>query len=85
MGRFVPAGKVNEFYGFFAFSGKATAFRGPLLLGEFTRLFASQRAGMAVVALFFVAGAVLLLRIDEGRGILERKNGPPEPSRPPVA
>ena len=41
MGRFVPPDKETEFYGFFAFSGKATAFLGPLLLGQFTTLFDS--------------------------------------------
>ena len=33
MGRFVPPDKENEFFGFFAFSGKFTAFLGPFLLG----------------------------------------------------
>ena len=30
MGRFTPKSKENEFYGYFAFSGKMTAFIGPL-------------------------------------------------------
>ncbi len=68
MGRFVPEDKRNEFYGLFAFSGKATAFVGPFLLGELTRLFASQRAGMAVVLVFFVIGLALIRRVDEERG-----------------
>jgi UMF1 family MFS transporter len=49
MGRFVPPAKENEFYGFFAFSGKATAFLGPLMLGQLTQWFDSQRAGVASV------------------------------------
>ncbi|MEX0599143.1 MAG: MFS transporter, partial [Rhodothermales bacterium] len=68
MGRFIPLDKENEFFGFFAFSGKATAFLGPVLLGIVTGLFDSQRAGMSVVILFFVAGALLLFRVDEKRG-----------------
>lgn len=68
MGRFVPAHKRNEFYGLYAFSGKATAFMGPFLLGELTRRFGSQRAGMAVVLVFFVIGLALLHRVDEERG-----------------
>ena len=68
MGRFVPEDKKNEFYGLFAFSGKATAFLGPFLLGELTRLFASQRAGMAVVLVFFVTGLAVVRRVDEERG-----------------
>lgn len=69
MGRFVPPTKENEFYGFFAFSGKATAFLGPFLLGQLTHAFGSQRAGVAVVVLFFLAGGLLLLRVDEAEGI----------------
>ena len=69
MGRFIPTGKENEYYGLFAFSGKATAFLGPVLLGVVTSLFDSQRAGMATVAAFFVVGAVLLLGVNEARGM----------------
>lgn len=72
MGRFVPEDKKNEFYGLYAFSGKATAFMGPFLLGELTRLFGSQRAGMAVVLVFFVIGLALIHRVDEERGKLAR-------------
>jgi UMF1 family MFS transporter len=68
MGRFIPLHKENEFYGFFAFSGKATAFLGPVLLGLITGFFDSQRAGMAVVILFFVIGGLILTRVDEERG-----------------
>ena len=76
MGRFVPADKQNEFYGLFAFSGRATAFLGPFLLGELTRLFGSQRAGMTVVLVFFVIGLALLQRVDEERG-KQPANGTP--------
>jgi UMF1 family MFS transporter len=69
LGRFVPEEKENQFYGFFAFSGKLTAFMGPLLLGMLTRAFDSQRAGVAVVMLFFVAGGLLLSRVDEKEGL----------------
>ena len=73
MGRFVPADKRNEFYGLFAFSGKATAFMGPFLLGELTRFFGSQRAGMAVVLVFFVIGLALIQ--PGGRGAGEAAGG----------
>jgi UMF1 family MFS transporter len=69
MGRFVPDDKENEFFGFFAFSGKATAFLGPLLLGVLTDLFGTQRAGVAVVLVLFALGLVLLARVDEREGI----------------
>ena len=68
MGRFIPLEKENEFYGFFAFSGKATAFMGPLLLGALTGIFDNQRAGVASVLIFFVIGGLILLKVDEKRG-----------------
>ncbi len=69
LGRMLPERHKNEFYGFFSFSGKATAFLGPVLLGLATRAFASQRAGVAVVIGFFLVGAWLLGRVDEQQGI----------------
>lgn len=69
--RFVPESKRNEFFGFFSFSGKITAFAGPLLLGVATVAFGSQRAGVATVLIFFLVGAGLLLWVDEARGIEE--------------
>ncbi len=76
LGRFVPPNKENEFYGLFAFSGKATAFLGPLLLGELTRIFSTQRLGMAVVVLFFALGLSLLVSVDEEAGILMAGRAP---------
>ena len=70
MARFVPEKHQNEFFGFFAFSGKATAFLGPLLLGLATAVW-GQRAGVATVLVFFVVGAVLLLRVDEKQGVAD--------------
>jgi UMF1 family MFS transporter len=68
MGRFVPPDKENEFFGFFAFSGKATAFLGPFLFGLLTQAFDSQRAGMAGVLLFFALGWLILRDVDEAEG-----------------
>jgi UMF1 family MFS transporter len=69
MGRFVPEKHQAEFFGFFQFSGKATSFLGPILLGTATTVFDSQRAGVATVLLFFLVGGVLLLTVDERAGI----------------
>ncbi len=69
LGRFVPKEKENQFFGFFAFSGKLTAFFGPFLLGILTQTFGSQRAGIAVVALFFIVGALILATVDEEKGM----------------
>lgn len=69
LGRFVPDDKEAEFYGFFAFSGKATAFLGPMFYGTVLRMTDSHRAGMAVTVVFFIMGALLLLRVDEREGM----------------
>lgn len=70
LGRFTPEMKENEFYGFFAFSGKFTAFLGPFLLGKMTLLFDSMRVGIVVVVLLFVVGGILLMRVDEQEGVV---------------
>ena len=65
MGRLTPPDKINEFYGFFAFSGKLTSFLGPMLLGVFTKYFSSQRYGVAVVFIFFFIGFLLMRNVNE--------------------
>jgi UMF1 family MFS transporter len=70
MARFAPRGSENEFFGFFAFSGRLTAFAGPALLGVATQAFQSQRAGVATILVFFLLGGALLLGVDEQRGQL---------------
>lgn len=55
-----PAGLRNQIFGLYAFSGKATAFLGPLLVGTVTLAAESQRAGMATILLFFATGLVLM-------------------------
>ncbi|VFM97677.1 MAG: MFS transporter, UMF1 family [Candidatus Kentron sp. G] len=69
LSRFAPARHRGEFFGFFAFSGKLTAFLGPLSMGIVTQWAGSQRAGIATALVFFIAGGMLLLGVDEKRGI----------------
>ena len=73
MGRFTPRSKENEFYGFFAFSGKMTAFIGPLFLGILSQVFDSQRAGVSIVVILFILGLFLLKNINEKDGIATAK------------
>ena len=60
MARLAPEGRVGEFFGLFALSGKVTSFMGPTLVALVTSVFASQRAGLAVLIGFFLLGGVLL-------------------------
>lgn len=81
MARFAPRGGENEFFGFFALSGRLTAFAGPALLGVATQVFQSQRAGVATILLFFIAGGGLLLSVNEARG--REAAGMIRPASPP--
>lgn len=61
MARLAPAEVRTEMFGLFAFSGKATAFIGPAILGAVTTLTGSQRWGMATVVVFLALGLALLV------------------------
>ncbi len=63
--RMAPKDRVAQYFGLFALTGKVTSFVGPLLVGAITAITASQKAGMAVLVLFFVAGLALLSRVRE--------------------
>ncbi len=73
MARLIPPDKEGQFFGFFAFSGKFTAFLGPFLLGTLTTLFHSQRAGVSIVVVFFGIGSLLLALVDEKEGLAHKK------------
>ena len=51
-----------SFGGLFSFSGRITAFAGPLLVGTVTYLH-SQRLGLLSVSFFFVFGFLLMLMV----------------------
>ncbi len=65
MARLAPPAMRTEMFGLYAFSGKATGFVGPFILGWVTLIFESQRAGMATVMAFFLIGGGLLLTVRE--------------------
>jgi UMF1 family MFS transporter len=61
--RLAPKDRIAQYFGLFALTGKVTSFVGPLLIGAITAVTESQKAGMAVLVLFFVAGLALLRRV----------------------
>src|SRR6266571_7114652 len=65
--RLAPKDRIAQFFGLFALTGKVTSFIGPLLIGAITAATASQKTGMAVLVVFFVAGFALLMRVREDR------------------
>jgi UMF1 family MFS transporter len=63
--RMAPQDRIAQYFGLFALTGKVTSFIGPLLIGIVTAITTSQKAGMAVLVLFFVAGLGLLARVKD--------------------
>ena len=67
MVRISPKELVTEMFGLYAFSGKATAFFGPWILGSVTLAFNSQRLGMSTVMVFLLCGGLILTSVKETR------------------
>lgn len=71
--RLAPPENIGECFGLFALSGKITSFAAPTTVAIVTALTQSQRAGVAVLVVFFGMGAVLVagvrapLRADGGQ------------------
>ncbi len=61
--RMAPKERITQYFGLFALSGKITSFVGPLLIATITAVTASQKAGMAVLILFFIVGLAVLGRV----------------------
>ena len=61
--RLAPQDRIAQYFGLFALTGKVTSFVGPLLIGVITAVTESQKAGMAVLVVFFLAGLALLGRV----------------------
>lgn len=60
MSHIAPPEMITEMFGFYALSGRITAFLGPFLFGLLTAFFHSQRAGMSIVVVFWVIGGLIL-------------------------
>lgn len=65
LARLAPPERMTQYFGLFAFSGKVTAFLAPLTIAAVTTLTGSQRAGMAMILVFLIAGLVILLPVRE--------------------
>lgn len=67
LARICPPDQTTEFYGFFAFSGKVTAFAAPLAIGIVTAASDSQRLGISMSLVFLIGGLLLLLPVRSAR------------------
>jgi UMF1 family MFS transporter len=67
---FTPAARTAEFFGLWGFANQVASIIGPLTYGLVGLIWSgNQHAAIGFTALFFVIGLVLLLRVDEARGI----------------
>lgn len=63
--KMIPGEYAAEFFGFYNFLGKTAAILGPFLIGIVALITENSRAGIASVAIFFILGGILFLRVDE--------------------
>ncbi len=62
--RMIPEGHAAEFFGFYNMLGKFAAILGPLMIGLVGTMTGSPRAGILSLLVLFVAGAMLLIRVN---------------------
>jgi len=60
LARMAPPSHMSEFFGFFAFSGKITAFAAPLIIGFLADTTGSLQIAMSVILLFLLSGLVVM-------------------------
>ncbi|WP_072393524.1 MFS transporter [Hyphomicrobium sp. CS1BSMeth3] len=65
LARLAPPERMTQYFGLFAFSGKATAFLAPLMIALVTTTTGSQRWGIATTALFLIGGLIFMLPVKE--------------------
>jgi len=64
-GRLVPPGKSAEFFGLYNMVGKFGTVVGPVLVGGVAWVTGSSRASILSLAVLFIGGALLLLRVRD--------------------
>ena len=66
--RMIPKHKSSEYFGFFSVFEKFAGIAGPALFALSVDAFGSSRAAIASVILFFVAGGLVLIRVNVADG-----------------
>ena len=66
-----PTSQSGEFFGFFSIMSKFSALLGPLVFFLAVQAFGSSRPAVLAIIVFFIAGGLLLQRVDveEGRRV----------------
>ncbi|RKP56193.1 MFS transporter [Cohnella endophytica] len=66
--KMIPQGRTAEFNGFLSFTSRFFSFGGPLVFGIVKLVSDSSRSALLAVALFFVAGIILLTFVNLAKG-----------------
>ncbi len=69
VGQLMPKSKTAEFFGFFSVSEKFNTVIGPLIMALVTKFTGEGRYGIVSLVIFFVAGILMLRKVDIERGI----------------
>ena len=73
----IPRGREGEYFALYNACERGTSWFGTLLFGIVFQLSGSYRPAIVSLIVFFVLGAVFLLRLDPRRGIEEAGNTVP--------
>ncbi len=73
----IPAGREAEYFSLYQAGERGTSWLGTLVFGLVQQWTDSYRPAIAALAVFFLVGLVLLLRVDARRAIREAGNQPP--------
>ena len=72
--RLIPPSKSAEFFGFYNMIGKFAAVIGPLLMGVVGLVTGSTRLSIVSIIILFVAGGLLLRKVDVNAGQLAARD-----------
>lgn len=64
--QFIPKGKEAEYFGVYSLVGKSSAVAGPLVFGQVSTAFGSQRPAIFSLVFFFLIGMIILKSVRGG-------------------
>ena len=73
----IPRGQEAEYFSLYEITDRGTSWLGTLIFGLVLQWTGSYRSAIISLVVFFVAGFVVLLRVDVRKGIIEAGNLPP--------
>ncbi len=70
--QFIPEEKEAEYFGVYSLVGKSSAILGPLIFGQVSTTFGSQRPAIFSIAAFFLIGLIILITVKGGSPNVKR-------------